>query len=242
MKKRLMIAVPVVLIALVAAALFTRSRESIYVGTIEVTKVDISPRVASVIATRPASEGMVFKQGDRLFTLACEDIAVQREKLASEYRRAERLRSAGTVSDEIYEKVKAAHDDNELKTIWCDVRSPLAATVLTTYHEVGEWVTPGVKVLTLGDLNDVWAFVYVDQPMLATLKLGQEVEGFLPEVKQHVKGQIIQINDEAEFTPKNVQTRAERTRLVFGIKIRFDNSTGVLKPGMPIEVAFAKGR
>lgn len=242
MKKRLMIAVPLLLIALVAAILLTRSRESIYVGTIEVTKVDISPRVASVIATRPASEGLLFKRGEQLFTLACEDIAVQREKLVSEFRRAERLRGVGTVSDEAYEKVKAAHDENELKTIWCDVRSPLDATVLTTYHEVGEWVTPGVKVLTLGDLNDVWAFVYVDQPMLSRLKLGEQVEGYLPEVKRYVKGTIIQINDEAEFTPKNVQTRSERTRLVFGIKIRFDNSTGILKPGMPIEVAFAQGR
>jgi len=49
-------------------------------------------------------------------------------------------------------------------------------------------------------------------------------------------GRVTHINSEAEFTPKNVQTRQERTRLVFGVKISFDNKDGLLKPGMTIEM------
>ena len=49
-------------------------------------------------------------------------------------------------------------------------------------------------------------------------------------------GQIISIRNEAEFTPKNVQTRDERTRLVYGVKVQFQNPTRILKPGMTIEV------
>jgi HlyD family secretion protein len=73
--------------------------------------------------------------------------------------------------------------------------------------------------------------------MLARIRPGMAVEGVLPELQgRGFPGAVLKINDEAEFTPKNVQTRAERTRLVFGVKIGFDNPERVLKPGMPIEV------
>ncbi len=238
MKKAIPVIVVIAIAIIVTLVLITRQRESIYVGTIEVTKVDISPRVASIIKARPVDEGYAVKEGDQLFVLSCEDIAVQLEKMQSEYARAQKLRATGTMADDTYERIKANHDDMALKNLWCDVRSPINGIVLTKYHEVGEWVTPGVKVMTLGDLNDVWAYVYVEQSMLSQLALGQKVVGFLPEINTSIPGTIIHINDESEFTPKNVQTRKERTRLVFGIKIRFENAENLLKPGMPIEVTF----
>jgi len=63
-----------------------------------------------------------------------------------------------------------------------------------------------------------------------------KVKGIVPEDEARAfEGVVLKINDEAEFTPKNVQTRTERTRLVYGIKIEFDNKDGFLKPGMTIE-------
>ena len=67
------------------------------------------------------------------------------------------------------------------------------------------------------------------------------VTGILPEVRGRVlKGTVARIREEAEFTPKNVQTREERTRLVYGVKIAFPNPDGLLKPGMTIEVRLPK--
>ncbi len=61
--------------------------------------------------------------------------------------------------------------------------------------------------------------------------------GFLPELNmRRFEGKISYVSDAAEFTPKNVQTREERTRLVFGIKITFSNPDELLKPGMSIEI------
>ena len=72
--------------------------------------------------------------------------------------------------------------------------------------------------------------------------MGQAVEGFLPESDQHFEGRILSINDEAEFTPKNVQTRRERERLVYGVKTRFKNDAArTLKSGMTLEVSFGEG-
>lgn len=74
--------------------------------------------------------------------------------------------------------------------------------------------------------------------MLYRLKIGQRITGILPEASDRTfSGRIIKINEEAEFTPKNVQTRAERTRLVYGVKVRFDNPDLMLKAGMTIESA-----
>ncbi|HPQ80602.1 MAG TPA: efflux RND transporter periplasmic adaptor subunit [bacterium] len=240
--KRIRIAAAATALAALAASLVIygalRSRESIYVGTIEVTRVYVSPRVASQVKTRETDEGMLVEEGQTLYTLACEDYAVQKQKLAKDNARAQRLTTSGAMAPERYDSVKASHDANALQIEWCTVRAPLTATVLTKYSEPGEWVQPGVRMMTLGDLTDVWAYVYVAQPMLARLSLGQEVSGYLPEIEKTVDGKIIKINEEAEFTPKNAQTRKERERLVFGIKIRFDNSENILKPGMPIEVSF----
>ena len=71
------------------------------------------------------------------------------------------------------------------------------------------------------------------------LKLNQEVTAWLPFSRgRRLTGKVVHIRNEAEFTPKNVQTRTERERLVFGIKIAFDNTDGLLKPGMSVELPF----
>ena len=239
-KKKIVVAAVVLAVAVVAGTLYAllHDRESIYVGTIEVTKVYVSPRVASQIKARLAEEGSLVQEGQVLYQLACEDYAVQQQKLTNDFARAAKLTPAGAMAPQHYDSVRAQHDTNALQIDWCTVRAPLTATILTKYSEPGEWVQPGIRMMTLGDLTDVWAYVYVAQPMLASLSLGQKVKGYLPEIGKSIPGEIIKINDEAEFTPKNAQTRHERERLVFGIKIRFDNAENILKPGMPIEVTF----
>lgn len=233
--------IPLVVIALAVIAYFVwPSDESIYVGTIEVTEVDVAPRVSSQIAERVRDEGDTVKAGDVLYRLTCEDVLVDAEKAGNDFVRAEKLLATGNMSPEQYDAYKRTYDDSMWRVDWCTVRSPIDGTILTKFHEGGDYVGIGAKLMAMGDLTDVWAYVYVDQPMLVSLSIGQDVTGYLPELKKKIAGRIIHIKDEAEFTPKNVQTRKERTRLVFGVKIRFDNSENLLKPGMPIEVRFRK--
>lgn len=217
------------------------SDESIYVGTIEVTEVDVASRVESQIAQRVRDEGDIVKAGDVLYRMTCEDQIVVMEKAGNDFDRAKRLLASGNMSPETYDSFKKSYDLAKWNIEWCTVKAPIDGTILTKFHEGGDHAFVGTKLMAMGDLNDVWAYVYVDQPMLVGLSIGQEVTGVLPELhSKRIPGRIIHIKDEAEFTPKNVQTRKERTRLVFGIKIRFDNSEQLLKPGMPIEVRFQK--
>ena len=103
-------------------------------------------------------------------------------------------------------------------------------------------VNPGTRLFTMANLDEPYAYIYVPQPLIAKLSLGQKLTGYLPELGMRpFEGSIVQIGEQAEFTPKNVQTRDERTRLVFAVKVLFKNDGSVLKPGMSIEVKIPEG-
>jgi len=119
--------------------------------------------------------------------------------------------------------------------------SPIAGLVLRKNMEVGETASPAASILTLMDPADVWLRAYVSETEVARLKIGQPasitVDAF---PGRPFEGAISEIASEAEFTPKNVQTKKERVNLVFRIKIAAKNPAGLLKPGMPADAEIAQ--
>lgn len=104
---------------------------------------------------------------------------------------------------------------------------------------VGDVVAANREVATLILVQDLWIRVYVAQPQLGDLKLGQEVQFHCDAVPgKTFRGQIEQINRSAEFTPRNVQTTEERVKRVFGVKVRLSDESGELRPGMTGDVIF----
>ncbi|KHD87938.1 MAG: secretion protein HlyD [Bdellovibrio sp. ArHS] len=226
----------VILILAYVAKIFLFQSEFSYAGTVEVTKVDIPARVSSVIAEFPVREGQVVEKGQALVKLACEDVRIAYSLIKSSYERAHSLFRSGGISREIYDQTKNKMEDVALRRGWCDVSSPLHGRVLTTYFEPGEMVGPGAKLLTIGNLEEVFAYFYLPHDQISQLKLEQKVKARVSELKnKEFDGVISYINPEAEFTPKNVQTRDERTRLVYAVKVYFNNPEEVLKPGMTLE-------
>jgi HlyD family secretion protein len=102
---------------------------------------------------------------------------------------------------------------------------------------------PGVALLTLADLSDVTLTVYVPEPDIDTISVGQNVNVFVDTFPgEPFTGHITFINSEAEFTPKNVQTKEERINTVFAVKIKLDNEDQRLKPGMPADAVLPAGQ
>jgi HlyD family secretion protein len=236
--KIIIIAVLIIVIGIGVQFLFFQS-VFLYSGTLEATKVDLSARVSSAIGAVRVQEGDHVVKNQELAVLSCEDLKVASELANNNYRRTVGLYQTGTASQEAMDHVKNKKDDRDVQISWCSVRSPILGTVLSRYHEPGEWVNPGVKLLTLANIHDIWTYIYVPQTVVSTLKVGMKLTGYLPELNnRQFEGKIIKISDEAEFTPKNVQTRAERERLVFGVKVSFfeSNDEEILKPGMTIEI------
>lgn len=116
--------------------------------------------------------------------------------------------------------------------------SPIAGVVLERNVEAGEVVYPGIVLMTIGDLQRPWVRVYIGEPDIGRVRIGQEaivVTDAYP--KRDFPGTLRYIADEAEFTPKNVQTRQERVKLVYEARVYLSNKEGILKPGMPADVS-----
>ena len=114
------------------------------------------------------------------------------------------------------------------------VKSPVAGTVTAKLVDAGEMVAARTPVAVISDLDNAWANVYVDEPLVPTLTLGQPVT-IVTDAGHRIPGRITYISPRAEFTPRNVQTADERSKLVYRIKVTVDNREGILKPGMPVE-------
>jgi HlyD family secretion protein len=99
----------------------------------------------------------------------------------------------------------------------------------------GELIAPRAPLLVIADLDHVWANVYVDEPLVPHVTLGQTATVFTDAGGPGIEGIITFISPKAEFTPRNVQTAEERSKLVFRVKVTVDNQKGVLKQGMPVE-------
>jgi HlyD family secretion protein len=236
--KRIIIPILLIVVALIVWRL-NLPKEFRYAGTLEATEVDISPRLPAPLLTLPSPEGSPVVTGQILARLDGEDLRLAADQAARDYARAIRLNKNGSLPVEALERYRFRKEETALRLSWCTIVSPLDGVVLRRYHEPGEWVTPGQKILTLANLRELYAYVYVPAPVMEKLAINQTVSALLPFAKTKSKtGKIVSIRNEAEFTPKNVQTQTERERLVFGIKVVFENTDGALKPGMSVEITF----
>ena len=117
----------------------------------------------------------------------------------------------------------------------------VSGTVLTRNVEPGEFVQPGATLLVLTDLNDLKITVYVPEDRYGEISLGQEatltVDSFPGETFSAV---VTYISNDAEFTPRNVQTVEGRSSTVYAVKLKVEDPEGKLKPGMPADVSFVE--
>ena len=118
------------------------------------------------------------------------------------------------------------------------VQAPFAGRVTLRHREPGETVAPGAPVVTLLDPADRWVRIYVREDQMGTVQIGMRASitsDTWPD--RAYEGEVVFIGSEAEFTPRNVQTAEERTKLVYPVKVRITGDPGFeLKPGVPADV------
>jgi HlyD family secretion protein len=119
------------------------------------------------------------------------------------------------------------------------VAAPTNCVLEVLNVKVGDVLPANRELATLILPQHVWVRVFVAQPQLGSLKLGQQVQFAADAVPgKTFRGEIELINRAAEFTPRNVQTAEERVKRVFAVKVRLDNKSGELRPGMTGDVTF----
>jgi HlyD family secretion protein len=177
------------------------------------------------------------------------DVARERQRAAAERVGAaretlERLR-AGARPEEIdaararVEAVDAQIASLQKTVSDAGVISPATGIVTQKLVDAGELIARGTPIVVVTDLDNAWANLFVPEPMIPRIKLGQAATIRTDAGGDGLPGKITFVSPRAEFTPRNVQTADERSKLVYRIKVAVDNRAGVLKQGMPVDAELA---
>lgn len=233
-------------------------------GNIEVTEINVSFQTQGKIQMLCTDEGKMVRKGEMLAQLDKEELlkivaqtkASLKEaeynytRLRDDFVRAQNLLAAGAISvqkrdtDQAnMEMAKAKLDSlkaslalSQTRLNYSNLYSPMDGFVLVKSAEAGEVVQMGTVIFTVADLRNAWLTGYIGEKDLGRVKLNQEAEIKIDTYPDKIyKGRVSFISQEAEFTPKHIQTKEERTKLVYRIKIMVDNTDLELKSGMPVE-------
>lgn len=180
-------------------------------------------RYSSLLANNAATQ----KQVDDLRS----QIDILKSQMAAQKQTWERNNSSVRSEISTYEIQIAEKRDQLAK---CRICSPVAGTVLTKYANEGESVTVGKPLFKLADLTETYVRAYFTTSQLGTLNLGDEMKVIPDDGSANPKeytGRVIWISSQAEFTPKDIQTRDERAELVYAVKVAVPND-GSLRLGM----------
>jgi HlyD family secretion protein len=162
-----------------------------------------------------------------------EQLAMVQEGPRSETIRAQRAAAA---------QARANVARAEAALSYAVVTAPFDGLVTLRHREPGEAVAPGAPVLTILAPADRWVRIYVREDQMGRVRLGQRAEIVSDTYPDRVfGGEVVFIGSEAEFTPRNVQTAEERTKLVYPVKVLIDGDPDfALKPGIPVDVTLVE--
>jgi HlyD family secretion protein len=188
----------------------------------------------------PQAANVQVAQADAAYQSAQAQVAVAKAQLA--------VMEAGTRTEQVsVAEAQVSQAESSLVALQVDhdkatLTAPGSGWVVKKLANVGEMAPAGGSLLTLANLDDLKLTVYVPEPDIDMVSVGQTVQVYVDTFPgQPFTGQINYISSNAEFTPKNVQTKEERVNTVFAVKIKLDNQTQQLKPGMPADAVLASG-
>jgi HlyD family secretion protein len=189
-----------------------------------------------------ANAGSVKQRDD---AKARVDAAIARQRAALDRVRSARETlarlEAGTRPEEIQAaRARVESADAQIAVLQKSMRdttvvAPLSGIVTQKLVDAGEVVARGTPLVVITDLDHAWANLFVPEPMVPRVSMGQMATVLTDAGGPGLEGKVTFISPRAEFTPRNVQTAEERSKLVYRIKVSVDNSAGVLKLGMPVD-------
>ncbi|HVY83224.1 MAG TPA: efflux RND transporter periplasmic adaptor subunit [Steroidobacteraceae bacterium] len=125
---------------------------------------------------------------------------------------------------------------SEIQAGYAALTAPFDGVILVRQAELGEVVSPGTPIVTLADIDHVWLRAYVNEPDIGRVRLGQRAIVTTDTFPgKRYEGRVSFIAEKAEFTPKTVETHAERVTLVYRIRVDVANPDRELVPGMPAD-------
>ncbi len=192
------------------------------------------------------SERFASSERDRVASLAKTGTATQKQLDQLEHECAltalgSRAAQANITATEA-ELTKIKADINRLRRQLqdCYPTSPMNGTITEKHIEKGELLVVGKPIAKISRLDTLWVKVYLTTGDFAEIELGDKATIDTESGERQYHGEVVWTSEEAEFTPKNVQTKKSRANLVYAVKVRVGNENGRLKIGMPVFVTIEK--
>lgn len=147
--------------------------------------------------------------------------------------------TAVTQAEKRVAQAQAALDLVDLQMEKLMVKTAVSGTILTRNIEPGELLQPGLTAMTIGQLDELTVTVYISEEHYGQISLGDHAQLVVDSfANDSFDAQVIRIADQAEYTPRNVQTKEERQTTVYAVELSVTDSEGRLKPGMPADLQF----
>ena len=216
-------------------------------GAVESTEYQVAATAAGRIATVTVGEGAVVTAGQALVGLDDTAFRLQVQQAQQGVRAANaQVKSAKndgtsaevTAAKARLEQAKAAVRLAEVQLAYATVTSPHGGVVVAVTANAGQNASPGKTLLTITDPSDLFVRVFVPETRIGEVSLGQSVRVAADAGGRDYPGKVEFISAQAEFTPNNVETKDQRAKLVYEVRVRLADKTGTLKPGMPVDVTF----
>jgi len=192
------------------------------------------------------SERFAQAERDRIANLVKSGTATQKQldQLEHEYALAVLGRQGAlaniSASKAELEKIKADINRIRRQLKDCYPVSPMAGTITEKYVKAGELLQAGRPIAKISGLDTLWVKAYLPAADLVQIKVGDKATVDTESGGRNYTGKVVWTSEEAEFTPKNVQTKKSRANLVYAVKVRIPNTDGMLKIGMPVFVTIER--
>ncbi len=218
-------------------------------GTVEATQYQVTPGIAGRITGVQVSEGDQVSTDDVLVTLDQSAVELQLKqardgvdaaKAAVKVAKNDKANGDATKADVTAARARQKQAEAAVKLAkvqlgYSTVTSPATGIVVTVTSNVGQNAAPGKTLLTIIDPNDLFIRVFVEEPEIGNVKIGESAS-VTADSGQTFSGTVSYIASESEFTPNTVQTKDQRVKLVYEVRVKVSDSSGTLKSGMPVDV------
>ena len=227
-----------------ASALDLQLQQLMAQRTANASRVEEVTRQIAVLETQRAIAQRSYERVRRLYEVQAAT-AVQLDQVERDFRMLGAQGEAAQAQRETASR-EVASADARVAQIRDQIRkshiiNPITGTVLATYAKAGEFVQPGQPLYKIASLDTLQLRAYVSEPQLAHIRIGQSVQVSVDVGSgdhRAFSGTVTWISAQAEFTPTPIETRDQRSNLVYAIKVRVPNRDGALKIGMPADVQF----
>jgi HlyD family secretion protein len=216
-------------------------------GTIEAQQIAVTPQTSGRIIAAPAEEGAAVKTGEVLYQLDPSVIKLQLESQDTVIRAAlanyNHVKNDSSSSWADKQAAKAqwqqavlAKKMTQVQLTYTTIHAPMDGVLTNIAQKAGENAVPGTTMAMMSQVQSLTVTIYVPETQIGQVKMGQPGTITTDSTTKAYSGKVTYIASQAEFTPASVETKDQRTKLVYQVKLNITDADAQLKPGMPADV------